>query len=98
MSWRLRVVYGIGNLPEGVKTAAFGFFLLFYYNQVLGLSGSLAGVALLVAMCFDAVSDPLVGSWSDFTRSKWGRRHPFMYLAAVPFALCFFCCSCRLKA
>lgn len=90
VSWRLRILYGIGNLPEGVKTAAFGFFLLFYYNQVLGLSGSLAGVALLVAMCFDAVSDPLVGSWSDFTRSKWGRRHPFMYLAAVPFALCFF--------
>ena len=68
-------MYGLGQLPEGIKTAAFGFFLLFYYNQVLGLSGTLAGIALFIALAFDAVTDPLVGSWSDFTRSRWGRRH-----------------------
>ncbi len=89
LSWRLRVLYGVGQLPEGVKTAAFGFFLLFYFNQVLGLSGTLAGVALFIALCFDAVSDPLVGSWSDFARTRWGRRHTFMYWAAVPFAVSF---------
>ncbi len=90
LSWRLRLLYGVGQLPEGVKNAAFGFFLLFYYNQVLGLSGTLAGLALFIALCFDAVSDPLVGSISDFTRSRWGRRHPFMYWSAVPFAASFF--------
>ena len=84
-------MYGLGQLPEGIKTAAFGFFLLFYYNQVLGLSGTLAGIALFIALAFDAVTDPLVGSWSDFTRSRWGRRHPFMYASALPFALSFFC-------
>ena len=89
LSWRLRLFYGVGQLPEGIKSAAFGFFLLFYYNQVLGLSGTLAGLALFVALLFDAVSDPLVGSLSDFTRTRWGRRHPYMYLAAVPFALSF---------
>ena len=46
MSWRLRLLYAVGQMPEWVKSAAFGFFLLFYYNQVLGLSGSLAGIAL----------------------------------------------------
>ena len=76
MSWRLRLLYASGQLPEGVKSAAFGFFLLFYYNQVLGLSGSLAGTAVFIALCLDAVSDPVVGSWSDFARSRWGRRHP----------------------
>lgn len=90
LSWRVRLMYGLGQLPEGVKTAAFGFFLLFYYNQVLGLSGTLAGVALFVALLFDAVSDPLVGSLSDFTRTRWGRRHPYIYAAALPFSLCFF--------
>ena len=79
-SWTLRFLYAVGQMPEGVKSAAFGFFLLFYYNQVLGLSGSLAGIALFVALCFDAVSDPLIGSWSDFTKSKWGRRHPLRKL------------------
>jgi len=90
MSWRLRIFYAVGQLPEGIKSAAFGFFLLFYFNQVLGLSGTLAGLALFIALCFDAISDPLVGSWSDFAQSRWGRRHPFMYAAAIPFAASFF--------
>ena len=90
MPWRLRLVYGVGQLPEGIKSAAFGFFLLFYYNQVLGLSGTLAGIAVFIALCLDAASDPIVGSWSDFVRSRWGRRHPFMYAAAIPFALSFY--------
>lgn len=90
MAWRHRLLYGLGQLPEGVKNAAFGFFLLFYYNQVLGLSGTLAGLALFIALAFDAITDPLVGSWSDFATSRWGRRHPFMYIAALPFAACFF--------
>ncbi|MBQ75030.1 MAG: hypothetical protein CMQ20_08400 [Gammaproteobacteria bacterium] len=89
-SWALRIGYGVGQLPEGIKSAAFGFFLLFYFNQVLGLSGTLVGAALFIALCIDAISDPLVGSWSDSTQSKYGRRHPFMYIAAVPFALSFY--------
>lgn len=91
MSWSLRLLYGLGQLPEGIKTASFGFFLLFYYNQVLGLSGTLGGIAVFIALCIDAVSDPVVGSWSDFTKTRLGRRHPYIYWAAIPFAVCFFC-------
>ncbi|MEM7098613.1 MAG: MFS transporter [Pseudomonadota bacterium] len=90
LGWPMRLLYAVGQLPEGIKTAAFGFYLLFYYNQVLGLSGSLAGIALFIALCVDAVSDPLVGSWSDFTKSRWGRRHPFMYASVIPFVLAYF--------
>ncbi len=90
VSWRVRLAFGMGQLPEGIKSAAFGFFLLFYYNQVLGLSGTLAGAAIFVALVVDAISDPLVGSLSDVTRSRWGRRHPYMYAAAIPFAASFY--------
>ena len=90
MSWYLRLGYGVGQLPEGIKSAAFGFYLLFFFNQVLGLSGTLAGIAVFIALCIDALSDPIVGSWSDSTVSRYGRRHPFMYLAAIPFALSFY--------
>ena len=90
VSWPGRLAFGIGQLPEGIKSAAFGFFLLFYYNQVLGLSGTLSGTAIFIAMVFDAVSDPLVGSLSDTTRSRWGRRHPYMYAVAIPFAASFY--------
>lgn len=90
VSWRVRLAFGVGQLPEGIKSAAFGFFLLFYYNQVLGLSGTLSGIAIFIALLFDAVSDPLVGAISDVTRSRFGRRHPYMYAAAVPFAISFY--------
>ena len=83
LSWRTRLLYGLGQLPEGIKSAAFGFFLLFYYNQVLGLSGAQTGVALFIALLFDAISDPLVGALSDFTRSRWGSRHPYLYLSLI---------------
>ena len=90
VSWPVRIAFGIGQLPEGIKSAAFGFYLLFYYNQVLGLSGTLAGCAIFIALLFDAVSDPLVGGLSDATKTRWGRRHPYMYAAAIPFAASFY--------
>ncbi len=89
-SWRVRLAFAFGQIPEGVQSTAFGFFLLFFYNQVLGLSGFLASLAIVLALVVDAVVDPIVGSLSDRTRSRWGRRHPFMYGAAIPFALCFY--------
>lgn len=84
-----RIFYGIGSISEGVKETAFNVFLLFYYNNVLGLPGTLAGLAIFLALCVDAITDPLMGVISDNTHSRWGRRHPYMYVAALPVALCF---------
>ena len=87
---RTKFFFGIGAAAEGTKQTAFTVFLLFYYNQVLGVSGTLSGMAIFIALCVDALSDPLVGSLSDNFHSRWGRRHPFMYSAALPMAVCFF--------
>jgi Na+/melibiose symporter-like transporter len=80
-----KIAYGLGQLGEGIKTAAFETFLFFYYNQVLGLPATKAGAATLIALVIDAVFDPFAGSLSDSLRTRWGRRHPFMYAGAVPF-------------
>jgi glycoside/pentoside/hexuronide:cation symporter, GPH family len=85
-----RLTYGVGQLSDGVKQSAFSTFLFFYYNQVLGLSGSLAGSAALLALLVDAITDPMVGQLSDRFRSRWGRRHPFMLAGAVPFGIAIF--------
>jgi len=90
LGWRVRTLFAFGQIPEGVQSTAFGFFLLFFYNQVLGLSGAYASAAIVIAQAIDAVIDPIVGNWSDRTRSAWGRRHPFMYAAALPFGICFY--------
>ena len=86
----IKLIYGSGQFAEGVKNAAFATFVLLYYNQVLGLSGTLAGLAIFIALCFDAITDPVVGSISDNFKSRWGRRHPFMYAAAIPMAFSFY--------
>ena len=51
-------------------------FVLFYYKQVLGLSGTLTGLAIAISIIWDGISDPLIGAWSDRLRSRIGRRHP----------------------
>ncbi|NWG45491.1 MAG: MFS transporter [Alphaproteobacteria bacterium] len=85
-----KAVFGFGAVANGVKATAFDAFLLIFYSQVVGLDPHLVGLAILVALIFDAVSDPIVGYWSDNLRSRWGRRHPFMYGAALPVAFSFF--------
>lgn len=84
-----KLAYGIGSLPYAAKEAAFGTFVLLFYTQVLGLSGSLTGLAIFISVVWDAVSDPLVGAWSDRLRTRLGRRHPVMLLGTVPLALAF---------
>lgn len=85
-----RLWYGLGQLAEGLKNECFSVFLLFYYTAVLGLAGSLAALAILLALLLDAVTDPLAGALSDRLDSRWGRRHPFIFAAALPLAVCFY--------
>jgi GPH family glycoside/pentoside/hexuronide:cation symporter len=90
MNFMSKVGYGIGQLSDGTKQAAFNTFLFFYYNQVLGLSGSLAGLAALLSLVADAITDPMVGHLSDRLRSKWGRRHPYMLAGVIPFFIAMY--------
>ena len=61
--------------------------MLFYYTNVLDLSGALAGLAYLISMVVDAVADPMMGVLTDRTRSRWGRRHPWIFASALPLAV-----------
>lgn len=85
-----KYIYAVGRISEGVKGRAFEFFLFFYYVQVLGLPGSFAGLAVGVALLFDAITDPLAGSVSDGMTSRLGRRHPMMYASVLPLGLFFY--------
>ena len=82
--------YGIGAIGGGIKNNLLGYWLLYYYNRVLGLDADMVALAIAIALVVDALTDPWVGIWSDRVRTKWGRRHPFMYIAIIPFALSYF--------
>src|SRR5579863_3366064 len=89
LSRRTKLFYGLGTVAFGVKDNGFSYLLLPFYNQVVGLPPYLVGLAILVAMIFDALMDPIIGQVSDHWRSRWGRRHPFMYAAALPVAVSY---------
>jgi len=85
-----KIFYGIGAVANGAKSNGFNYLLLFYYSQVIGLRADLVSLGILIALIFDAVSDPLVGYLSDNFHSPWGRRHPFMYAAGLPVSVAFY--------
>jgi Na+/melibiose symporter-like transporter len=89
LSVRTKVLFASGGLQEATVTAG-GIVTVLFYNQVLGVSPALAGTAFLIASIVDAVSDPLIGAVSDRFRSRWGRRHPFMFASAVPIGVAFY--------
>ncbi len=85
-----KLFYGFGSVAYGVKDNGFAYLLLLYYNQVLGLPQIWVGAGILIALVIDSISDPIVGYASDNLNSRWGRRHPFMYAAAVPVAISYY--------
>src|SRR5208282_5425006 len=84
------VLYGVGSVAFGVHQTALTSILMLFFNQVVGLPAAWVGGAMAITMIFDAICDPLIGEWSDHTRSRWGRRHPFMYASALPIAVAFY--------
>jgi glycoside/pentoside/hexuronide:cation symporter, GPH family len=80
----LKIMHGIGSIAYGIKDNGFSVFLLIFYNQVMGLDAGLVGTVIMVALIVDAFADPLIGELSDRTQSRWGRRLPWLYLAAIP--------------
>ncbi len=84
-----RILYGAGGAVYAAKEAAYTMFVLLFYTQVLGLSGTITGIIIAISLVWDGISDPLVGSLSDRLRSRWGRRHPFLAFSIIPAGLGF---------
>ncbi len=87
---RIKLAYGLGAVAYGVKDNGFAVFVLIFYNQVIGLSAALVGLAVMVALIVDAFIDPLIGHLSDRTNSRWGRRHPWLYASVLPMGASWF--------
>lgn len=86
VSIKTKVWFGVGAIGESVTNWIFNVLVFFYYQQIIGLSGTLAGIAVTIGIFSDAITDPLMGSISDRFRSRFGRRHPFMFAAPIPLA------------
>ena len=90
LSLRTKIIQGFGSLPSSHKDFAFKTLLLLYYTQILGLAATTTSGVLAVALLVDAVTDPLVGAYSDQLKTRLGRRHPLMYAASVPLGIAMY--------
>lgn len=86
-----KLAFGVGATGEAVYIGLFNTFITIYYNQVMELNNALIGVAIMLAMIGDAITDPLVGIISDRWRSPRGRRHPFLWIAPIPLTIALWC-------
>ncbi len=85
-----KLKYGVGDFGMAVVTAMLQFSMLFYYTDVVGVKPGLAGTAMLVGkITWDLINDTLFGYLEDKTKSRWGKRRPYLIFGALPFALSF---------
>jgi GPH family glycoside/pentoside/hexuronide:cation symporter len=89
LSRKTKIIYGAGDLGFSLTSTIIGAYFLFFLTDVVGLRPAIAGIAILVGRTWDYVNDPLIGHLSDRTRSRWGRRRPFLLFGAIPFGLAF---------
>jgi len=87
--------YAIGEFGEATGYNLFYFFFLFFLTDVAGLPPAVAGTISSIAIFWDAITDLVIGHWSDNFNSKFGRRRPFMIAVAIPYAICTYLMFCN---
>lgn len=89
LDFRTKILYGIGEVANGIKMVVFALFTLFFYTTVMGLPSSWVGFATVAALVWNAGINPYVGYLSDTARFRFGRRHTFMLVGALSMGAAF---------
>lgn len=87
VSLRTRIAWGFGGLADNYMFNVYNVLFLYVYVNYFHMPPVLAGIATAIPRFFDAITDPLVGNWSDNFRSKWGRRRPLIVLGTISCAI-----------
>jgi GPH family glycoside/pentoside/hexuronide:cation symporter len=85
-----KLAFGAGDLGPAIVAAVNGFFLNAFLLDVAGLRPAIVGTIFLIVKIWDAINDPIIGALTDRTKTRWGRRRPWLLFGAIPFGLAFF--------
>ncbi len=86
---REKIAYGVGDLGNNVAYGALGFYFVFFLTDVAGLSPFWAGNIFMIVRMWNAVLDMVVGGVSDHTKTRHGRRRPYLLYGALPLGVAF---------
>ena len=75
---KIKLGFGIGDIGGNLYFTVVAFWLLNYFTDTVGIAAGIAGIAFGIGKVWDAITDPLMGFISDRTRSRWGRRRPYL--------------------
>jgi len=89
LSRRIKWIYGSGDLGFSLTNTILSVYFALFLTDVVGVKPSIAAIAIFIGSTWDYVNDPFIGYLSDRTRSRWGRRRPFLLFGALPFAATF---------
>jgi glycoside/pentoside/hexuronide:cation symporter, GPH family len=89
LSVKEKLGYGLGDLSGNIMFSAISFFLLYFFINVGGLNPKLAALVFIIARFWDAITDFWMGSISDRTNTRWGKKKVYMLFGAVPYGLMF---------
>ncbi len=84
-----KLIYGVGDIGFSLTTTILGAYFAIFMTDVVGLRPGIAAIAIFIGKSWDYVNDPLFGHLSDRTRSRWGRRRPYLLFGALPMAITF---------
>lgn len=79
--------YGFGGLGQNIIYNLMSGYLLIFYTDVFKIPASAVGTMFLIAKIWDAVNDPIMGTFADKTRTRWGKMRPYLFISPIPIAL-----------
>jgi GPH family glycoside/pentoside/hexuronide:cation symporter len=87
LTFREKLGYGLGDTASHFVWDMVGFWLMFFYTDVYGISAIAAGTIMLIARFWDMAVDPVIGIISDRTNTRWGKFRPYILFGAIPYAV-----------
>ncbi|MFV1950004.1 MAG: MFS transporter [Anaerolineales bacterium] len=84
-----KLMYGVGDIGFSLTSTILGVYFLFFMIEVVGLRPGIAAIPILIGKIWDFINDPIFGHISDRTRTRWGRRRPYLLFGALPLAFTF---------
>ena len=95
LPWYTKVLYGSADFGFAFTDTMIGVLFAIYLTDVVGLAPKMAALAIFVGKTWDYINDPIFGHLTDRTRSRWGRRRPYLLFGFIPFGLAFVLLWCR---